>query len=235
MPAVFVTAAGTDIGKTYVTAALVRRLRARGTQVDAYKPVASGFDERDFGASDAAELLLALGREVTLAEIIRINPWRFSAPLSPDMAARREHSFIAFDTLIAWTRAVLAARNAEHWTFVEGVGGALVPLDDHRTVANWFEASRAPALLVGGSYLGAISHTLCAHEVLLRRGRVAAIVVNESPESPVPLEETAATIARFCTAPVIALARSASPSPLMLDAILAALEAANGNDPAGVA
>ena len=55
-----------------------------------------------------------------------------------------------------------------------------------------------PALLVTGSYLGSISHTLTALEALQSRGiKVAGIVVSESPASPVPLDETLETLARF--------------------------------------
>ena len=45
MPALFVAGTGTDIGKTYVTAALLRALVGVGRAVDALKPVVSGFDE----------------------------------------------------------------------------------------------------------------------------------------------------------------------------------------------
>jgi dethiobiotin synthetase len=90
--ALFVTATGTDIGKTFVTAALVRILRARGLVVGALKPVASGFDRAAAETSDPGILLDALGRDITETALDGISPWRFVAPLSPDMAGRREGS-----------------------------------------------------------------------------------------------------------------------------------------------
>ncbi len=105
MSAIFITATGTDIGKTFVTAGLIRHLRASGREVDALKPVMTGFDPAHPEASDAGVLLAALGRPVTAAEIARISPWRFSAPLSPDMAARRErrdHRFQRADGVLRW-------------------------------------------------------------------------------------------------------------------------------------
>ena len=45
-------------------------------------------------------LLAALGRPIDADEIERISPWRFAAPLSPDMAARRENRAIDFDALV---------------------------------------------------------------------------------------------------------------------------------------
>ena len=44
MSAIFITATGTDVGKTYVAASLIRHLRQMGRLVDAIKPVVSGFD-----------------------------------------------------------------------------------------------------------------------------------------------------------------------------------------------
>jgi len=57
MSAVFITATGTDIGKTFVTAGLIRHLRALGREVDALKPVMTGFDPAHPEASDAGVLL----------------------------------------------------------------------------------------------------------------------------------------------------------------------------------
>ena len=85
MTAIFVTGTGTDVGKTFLSAALIRHWRAAGHAVAAYKPVASGFDPATQQASDPGVLLGALGRPIT--DIETISPWRFAAPLSPDMAA----------------------------------------------------------------------------------------------------------------------------------------------------
>src|SRR5262249_6468812 len=97
MSAVFVTSTGTNIGKTFVTAGLIRCLRTTTTgAVDAIKPLVTGFDPDAWQDSDPAALLAALGRPTTLEEVERISPWRFKAPLSPEMAARREGCAIPF-------------------------------------------------------------------------------------------------------------------------------------------
>ena len=94
MPALFITATGTDIGKTFVTTGLIRALRQHGRKVTALKPIATGFDEKNFATSDAALLLEACGHDVDLDAIVAISPWRFAAPLSPDMAAAQEGKII---------------------------------------------------------------------------------------------------------------------------------------------
>ena len=69
MTAIFVTGTGTDVGKTFITAGLIRHLRAAGRPVDAIKPVVSGFDPAAWQDTDSAALLAALGRPISLDEI----------------------------------------------------------------------------------------------------------------------------------------------------------------------
>ena len=196
MTAIFVTGTGTDVGKTFITAALCRYLRADGRPVDAIKPVASGFEPDLPQASDPGALVAALERPVTLEEIDRISPWRFAAPLSPDMAAAREGRTVDFKALVTFCRT--AADACRGTLFIEGVGGVMVPLDESHTVLDWMNAVRAPAIVVAGSYLGTISHTLTALHVLAQRNLdIAAVVVSESEMPGAPLDETVAAIARF--------------------------------------
>ena len=196
MAAYFVTATGTDIGKTFVTAGLIRYLRGAGQPVSALKPVVSGYEPSVVETSDPAVLLKALGRQVSADEVASIAPWRFRAPLSPDIAAAREGRSIAFDELIAFSRAAVKA--ATGMLFIEGVGGIMVPLQDKHTVLDWMTALNIPLILVVGGYLGAISHTLTALDVITQRKlKVAAIVVSESERGTVELHDTVDSIARF--------------------------------------
>src|SRR6202012_761398 len=117
--------------------------------------------------SDPAELLAALDCPATLIEIERIAPWRFGAPLSPDLAAQREGRVVDFNALVGFSRAAITG--ARGVMLIEGVGGVMVPLDDRHTVLDWMTVLRIPVLLVAGSYLGTLSHTLTALHVLAQR------------------------------------------------------------------
>ena len=208
MSAIFITATGTDIGKTFVAAGLIRHWRAAGRTVEALKPVVTSYDPANAAASDPGLLLAALGHPVTPDEIERIAPWRFDAPLSPDMAARRENRTIDFDALVAFSRGALAS--AKGMLLIEGIGGVMVPLDDQRTVLDWMAALNIPVVLVAGSYLGSLSHTLTSLDALRRYHLVIkALVVNETPASTVLMADTVATLKRFAASiPVVALHRS---------------------------
>jgi dethiobiotin synthetase len=203
--AIFITGTGTDVGKTFVGASLIRHLRQMGRSVDAIKPVVSGFDPDQPAASDPGILLQALGFPVTLQNIERISPWRFRAAISPDLAARREGRRIDVDDVVAYCKSAIEDRR--EILLVEGVGGIMVPLDEQRTILDVMMALQLPLILVVGSYLGTISHTLTALDALFRRDMaVLAIIVSETLGSPVPLDETVAAIARFAE-PVIGLPR----------------------------
>jgi dethiobiotin synthetase len=196
MSAYFVTSTGTDNGKTFVTAGLIRYLRQSHQPVSALKPVVSGYDSSVVETSDPAVLLRALGRAVSADEIASVAPWRFRAPLSPDLAAAREGRSVDFDALIAFSRKAVA--DSIGMLFIEGVGGIMVPLDGKRTVLDWMAALDIPLLLVVGGYLGTISHTLTALDVLAQRKlTIAGIVVSESERDTVELDDTVASISRF--------------------------------------
>lgn len=196
MAGLFLTATGTAIGKTLLAEHLIARERAAGRPVRALKPLISGW-RADDPESDTARIRRALGGAATVEEI---SPWRFAAPLSPDMAAAREGRSIDFDAVVAWCRARIAGPEL---TLVEGVGGAFVPLDERHLVADWMAALGCPFLLATGGYLGTQSHTLATVEALAARGLApAAVILCPSPDMPVPAKETATALAAHLAMPV---------------------------------
>lgn len=207
MSANFITGTGTDIGKTWLACALLRHWRGEGRQPAAWKPVLSGFDPLSPQASDAGALLAALGREVSTAKLDAIAPWRFKAPLSPDMAAAREGRRVDFDELVAFSRSAIAGPGRP--LLIEGVGGVMAPLDSQHTVRDWIAASGLPCVLVAGSYLGCLSHTLTALEALQKVGAgITAIAVNETPGSTVGLDATMESLSHHAAGvPLVAIAR----------------------------
>ena len=192
MSAIFITATGTDVGKTFVAASLIRHLRQMGRLVDAIKPVVSGFDPAQAATSDPGVLLHALGLPATASEIDRISPWRFRAALSPDLAAEREGRSIDVDTVVSFCQTAIDRRR--DILLIEGIGGVMVPLDGERTILDVMMALQLPLILVAGSYLGTISHTLTALDALYQpRPEGSGDHRQRNPGSTVPLDDTVAT------------------------------------------
>ncbi len=216
MSAHFITGTGTDIGKTWLTCALLRHWRA---------PRAAGWRpaSRCSPASTPctrwpatrASCWRRWAAKSSPAELDAIAPWRFAAPLSPDMAAAREGRRVDFDELVGFTRrfaSAVPADTAAHdfsrcWSKVSAASWRRSTTS--HTVRDWIAASGLPCVLVTGSYLGSLSHTLTALAALEKVGAgVTAIVVNESPDSSVGLDATLESLARHVGGiPLVAIAR----------------------------
>ena len=190
----FITSTGTDIGKTFVTCALTHQLVQQGKPVNTIKPIISGYTDDTKDSIDTAEIIRALGQKLTSETIAHVSPWRFTHALAPDMAALREGRAIDYKALLDF------CQPDEHVEIqlIEGVGGAFVPLDDNHLVVDWILDLDIPTIMVVGSYLGTLSHTVATVEALRGRGStVAGIIISESEESPVPLDELRDTMARL--------------------------------------
>ena len=170
----FVTGTDTGVGKTYVASLIARELVAAGLKVGAYKPVCSGSDDRGVWR-DVESLSAAIGDNFPLE---RICPQRFTAPLAPPVAARREGLHV--DSHLLRTGARWWQDRVE-LLLVEGVGGLLCPLTDEETVADLASDLGFPLVVVAHMALGTINHTLMTIEVAKHRGlRVARIVLNQA-------------------------------------------------------
>jgi dethiobiotin synthetase len=194
MSGVFISSVGTGIGKTLVTAILCHQLRRAGRPVSAIKPVVSGYSPAD-PASDPALILRSLDLEPTPESIAEITPWRFAAPLSPHLAARLEGCRLQIEDVADFCRDKCLGNDGV--LLIEGAGGMMTPINEVQTNLDLMALLAIPLILVTGSYLGALSHTLTA--LLAARGRgvvVRGIIVSESDTS-VGLADTVASLRQF--------------------------------------
>lgn len=216
MKCCFVTAIGTNIGKTLCSAGLLHHWRQRGMRTQALKPVMSGYTTDRLSESDAALLLQAQGREATAEAVAAISPWRFAAPLSPDMAAQREGKTIDFAQVAGFCRRQQETQQADI-LLAEGVGGVMAPVAGGHTNRDLIQALGWPVVLVAGSYVGTISHTLTAWASLEAVGITPRLLVlSASAESAASLEETRESLCGFlpCGAVVATIPRLAPAAKL---------------------
>ena len=188
----FVTATGTGVGKTVVTALLACALRARGMDAGVMKPFASGCRrENGILTSEDAEFL----REATGVEddMELICPARWEEPLAPLVAARR-----AGNAREPWLSRVHEAhrelQERHDCVIVEGVGGWQVPLFEAGgqvvSVEDFAAELDLPVVLVAGRGLGTISHTLLSLHAIRARHLSAALVFCDA--EPVADDDVAA-------------------------------------------
>jgi dethiobiotin synthetase len=169
---IFITGTDTGVGKTVLTALLVRHLRERGVKAVALKPVCSG------GRDDARVLLAAMDGALTLDEI---NPWHFRAPFAPLLAARRERRQVRLAKVLAHVRAMQKRFDA---VLVEGAGGLLSPLGEDFDSRDLLTALRAAPVIVGPNRIGVVNQVLLTLNALPRVVFARARVVLVSPQQP---------------------------------------------------
>lgn len=165
----FITGTDTGVGKTHVTALLLRAFNEAGHPALGYKPLACG-DRLD------AERLRAAGAD-PLLPIEVINPVFYRMPASPMAAALIENRVpdmaavrAGFESLRARTGRVL----------VEGAGGWLVPVSATFSMADLAVDFRLPVIVVVNNRLGALNHTLLTVESVRARGlSCAGLILNQ--------------------------------------------------------
>lgn len=221
MSGVFVTAIGTDCGKTHVSAAILRELKDQGRPALALKPLMSGFSPEDLASSDAGRLLAAMGRAVNQQAVDEVCWKSFSEPLAPNVAARRAGVVLDYREMLRFLRRALAAHDGP--ALVEGAGGVMSPLTDTHTNLDLAADLDLPVLLLTTSYLGAVSHTLTAIDVLARRELPPKVIVVTEPSANAnPAAVFAEELTRWTRIPVVTapFARTATDSlPLAQDLV----------------
>ncbi len=177
MQTLFVTGSDTNVGKTFVSCLLIRKLRTAGLTVGAYKPACSGAELNAAGEtvwSDVEALRTAVGDEYPLDLIC---PQRFFAATAPNIAAELEGRTVS-NQLLRTGFAAWADRTDV--LIVEGAGGVFCPLSNDLSVLDFATEIGAPVVVVAANRLGVINHTRLTVERLQQNGlNVAAIVLNE--------------------------------------------------------
>ncbi len=162
----FVTGTDTGVGKTLVTAALLRQLRESGLAVAGMKPIAAGSEPGPEGAANEDALLLQAESSVRHPYAL-VNPCLFDPAIAPHIAAAEAGT--AIDTArIAAAHARL--REGADVVLAEGAGGFLVPLDATRSCAELPRLLGMDVILVVGLRLGCLNHALLTVEAIAARG-----------------------------------------------------------------
>jgi malonyl-CoA O-methyltransferase len=184
-PGVFVTGTDTGIGKTLVSACLVRAWDAVY-----WKPVQTGLAEET-------------GDTATVATLADVPPDRLltprhalQAPLSPQAAAALEGLAITLDDFVPPAITVTGGRPL----VVEGAGGVLVPLSDTALMIDLMARLELPVVVVARTGLGTINHTLLTLAALRARRLTVAGVILSGPPNP----GNRAAIERFGAVAVLA-------------------------------
>ena len=175
MKAIFITGTDTGVGKTLVTGLLARYFLDKGKSAITQKWVQSGSEK--FPRDIATHLkLMGKNKSYIKNNLSDVCLYVFKLAASPHLAAVKERKSIRVDEI---KRSLRALGGKFDWVIVEGVGGALVPLNKNKLVIDIVKELKLPILVVVGNKLGAINHTLLTIEALKRRKiKILGLVFN---------------------------------------------------------
>lgn len=165
--AFFIAGTDTEIGKTTIAAALLRRARSQGYSTAACKPIASDCQVTSDGLRNADALSLLAECSVPLSYAL-VNPWAFAPAIAPHLAAREQGLELRADALIQAVHPILSL--GADLTLVEGAGGWRVPLNGQQYLSEVAIGLGIPVVLVVGVRLGCISHACLTAEAIVRDG-----------------------------------------------------------------
>lgn len=197
----FVTGTDTEVGKTWVSAWLIRALAAKGYRVAGMKPVASGCRQVNGDLRNAdAEALMAASNVATSYD--EVNPFAFEPAIAPHIAAKQTSVGIDIPTLASAYRQLADRADL---VVVEGVGGWCVPLSDEQMLSDLVRALGVSVLLVVGMRLGCINHALLSARAIISQGFSLSGWVANWIQGPYAVgEENLSTLDRQIDAPRIA-------------------------------
>ena len=225
IPGLFVTGTDTGVGKTVVAGAIAAWFRSRGARVAVLKPIATGCERRREGlVSPDAEFLAHCADAAHPLDLI--CPIRYVEPLAPAIAAERAGQQV--DWAAVQRSLDLLTRDSDV-IVVEGVGGAMVPLDEKHTVLDLVKWLGLASVIVARPGLGTISHTLLTVAALRPVAEVAGVVINRYPAEAAGLAEETnpRAIERWGRVPVLGVVPDepfADSRPALPPGIVAAVE-----------
>lgn len=214
MRGLFVTGTGTDIGKTYVSAAIARALTSKNLSLAYYKAAVSGSDCIEH--SDAGFVRDKGGIVQNTDELLS---YLYQRPLSPHLAARIENRFASLDNI---KTAFNSLRDKYDYVLSEGAGGIICPVvwekDCHLMYLDILKALRLNAVIVADAGLGTINHTVLTICYLQSHGiKVQGVILNNYDKNSLMHADNLTMIEQISNIKVIATLAKGEKDLVMLD------------------
>jgi dethiobiotin synthetase len=160
----FITGTDTNVGKTWVTIALMRYFKSRGQSVVGMKPVASGCSMQDGRLKNEDALLIQQNASVPI-DYDLINPYAYELPVSPHIAGVKDP--VDLQRLAAKFELL---KNMADIIIVEGAGGWYAPLNDREAISDLARALALPVIIVVAIRLGCINHARLTYQAVKQSG-----------------------------------------------------------------
>lgn len=176
---IFITATGTDVGKTFVSALLVKKIRDLGYNCGYYKPVLSGAEiiNGELVLGDCAYVKEIAGLEEPASDLVTFS---FKHAVSPHLASKIEHKPISLDNI----KTDFDVKKSKYeYLVVEGAGGIVCPMDlsgeTPFLIEDIIKGLKLDVIIVAPAALGSINSTVMTVEYARHHGiNVKGIILN---------------------------------------------------------
>lgn len=181
---IFITATGTDIGKTYISALIIKKMREAGYNCGYYKPVLSGVFELGGKLVDSdANYVIDLANIPAAADECVSYWWKEA--ISPHLAAKRSNQNIDIDKI----KYDFSQINKKYdYLLIEGAGGITCPLiidkEEKYLLKDLIWELGLSTIIIADAGLGTINSTLLTVEYARANGiEVEGIILNNYESS----------------------------------------------------
>ena len=170
----FITGTDTGVGKTLVAGGIASVLRQQGLKVGVFKPIASGCRDEGVLISDDTEFLaICADADYSLSVI---SPVTYKTPAAPVTCVQIEGRAIDYEAIVTAYKYLCDNTDV---VIVEGIGGAMVPIDAEHTVLDLAVEFNLPTVIIARPNLGTINHSLLTIAAVRNAGLpVAGLVIS---------------------------------------------------------
>lgn len=206
MKKTFVVGTGTDVGKTYITGLIVKKLHAAGLNAAYYKAAMSG-NERDENGNlipgDAKHVKDVSGISQSLEQMC---PYIYETAVSPHLASRLEGNPVQLDVV---RNGFLTLASKYDYITIEGSGGIVCPICFDEACIGLVDVIRAldsETILIADAGLGTINSVVLTYEYMKTRNiPIKGIIFNNYVKGDVMHEDNIRMCQYFTGIPVLAL------------------------------
>ena len=174
----FIVGTDTGVGKTYISASLLRFHNKSNCSSLGLKPIATGGFRCGATVLNPDALLLMEYSNIKLP-YHDINPFSFLPPVSPNIASKK----LTVSRICSKVFPILELHRNAGLIIIEGAGGFYTPLNERETMADFAKAIAFPIILVVRIGLGCLNSAILTYEAIKRRKlKTAGWIYNLIPD-----------------------------------------------------
>lgn len=205
---IFITGTGTDVGKTYISALIVKYLKDLGYKSGYYKAAVSG-NEKINGVLTAGDAKYVQEISNLKESPNKMVSYIYETAVSPHLAALNEKLPIEMNKIINDFNNICAKYD---FVTVEGSGGIICPLryDDKKIfLTDVIKELNLPAIMVSNAKLGSINSAVLTAEYLKSHNiTLKGIILNNYDENNFMENDNKKMIEELCNTKILACVKN---------------------------